>query len=174
MIQGTHNLISFHHVKITYICTCFLHISVPMNPVLFIAIDYDTILNLCTVFLCLWSHFVKIDSCLRDCNRPVDWHPMSRNNYALWIIMNYIIYKAYTVTSHLNTLFSFCLMPLNHYWYTYTCPCVLTSIIHFATVIVFVNLYNHAPHIFSFCYNVLYLWHWYMYICILYCSSRPS
>ena len=36
-----------------------------MNPVLFNPIDYDTILNLCTVFLCLQSHFVKINSHLR-------------------------------------------------------------------------------------------------------------
>ena len=60
------------------IYACFLHISVPMNPVLFNPIDYDTILNLCTVFLCLQSHFVKINCHLRDCNRQVDWHPMSR------------------------------------------------------------------------------------------------
>ena len=47
------HLITFHYVKIMYICTCFLHISVPMNPVLFNPIDYDTIFNLCTVFLYL-------------------------------------------------------------------------------------------------------------------------
>ena len=43
-----------------YILHMCLHTSVPMNAVLFNVVDYDTILNLCTVFLCLRSHLLRL------------------------------------------------------------------------------------------------------------------
>ena len=73
LIQERSNLISVYCVNITDNYAWFQDIPVPMYPVLLYLIDFSTISNLCNIFIPLRLCFVKLSSCLRDCNRHDDW-----------------------------------------------------------------------------------------------------
>ena len=100
----------------------------------FFSLDCSTIFNLCKVSICLWSCFVEISSHLRDCNGHDDWHPYMLYTHALLSPAT----CALCTSGLMNTCF--------------------IMIIPVYMLIIFVNLYDHAPHVPYYKYYFCFVW----------------